>query len=141
MSHLTFHWGAIVLSAVVAFVFGFLWYGPLFGRRWGEEMGFDMASGEKPAMKTMLWPMAGNFTGNFLIAYVLTWVLAGVGIHWGGFLGVLMTTILIWTGFYLPTGFSQKGWEQRTWGFFGINMGYHFLNLMIIGTMITYIPF
>lgn len=140
MAHVDLHWGGMVLAAIVAFVFGFLWYGPLFGRRWGEEMGFDMDA-PRPGMKEMALPMGMNFAGNFLIAYSLSWVLGSFAEHWGGYLVVFLGNLIVWSGFYLPSGLSQVGWEQRTWGFFGINMGYHFLNLMIIGSMAYYIPF
>lgn len=33
------NWLAIVAAAVAAFVVGFLWYGPLFGKRWADAMG------------------------------------------------------------------------------------------------------
>lgn len=129
------------LAAVAAFIFGFLWYGPLFGRRWGEEQGFDMDA-ERPAMKEMAWPMIGQLVGAFLTAYALNWfIIGGLDGHWTGFLNVLIPSLIAWTGFYLPIGFSTVGWEQRSWGLFGINTGFHFLNLLLIGSMIYYIPF
>lgn len=140
MSNIEFHWGAMALAALASFIFGFLWYGPFFGRRWGEEMGFDMDA-DKPAMKEMTWPMLGNLVGNFLIAYTLTWLFAGISDHWSGFLMVLLPSLIIWSGIYLPMAISSKGWEQHTWEFVGINTSFHFLNLLLIGTMITYIHF
>ncbi len=140
MSHVDFNWGAMVLSAVAAFIIGFLWYGPLFGRRWGEEMGFDMDA-DKPPLKEMALPMGMNFVGNFLLAYSLTWVLHGFAGHWGGFGVVIMGALIIWTGFYLPVGLSRKGWEQRTWTFVGIDLGHALLALIVVGTMVYYIPF
>ena len=143
MAHIEFHWGGMALAAVAAFIFGFLWYGPLFGRRWGEEMGFDMDA-ERPSMGSMMWPMIGQLVGAFLTAYTLTWVLGGLADHWtdwGGFHAVLMVSLIAWSGFYLPIGFSSVGWEQRSWSFFGINTGFHFLNLLLIGSMVTFIPF
>ncbi len=38
------NWIAIAAGALVAFLLGWLWYGPLFGKAWMAEHGLDSAS-------------------------------------------------------------------------------------------------
>lgn len=33
--------GIVILAAIVPFVIGFFWYGPLFGKRWMKEVGLS----------------------------------------------------------------------------------------------------
>lgn len=48
---LNLNWVAVGLSAVAAFILGWLWFGPLFGKPWQAGMAMsdaDMASGNTP---------------------------------------------------------------------------------------------
>ena len=34
------NWASVIVAAIVCFLIGGLWYGPLFGRAWMQEFGF-----------------------------------------------------------------------------------------------------
>ncbi len=133
---------AIFLAVLASFIFGFLWYGPLFGKKWGALMKMDMK--KKPKTSVMVKAMALNVLGTFLIAYVLshnqqawrpsTW---GAGIDGSnamyGFLGGFFT----WLGFFIPMLLNTVAWEMRPWSLFALNAVYHFLNLQIIAHILA----
>lgn len=60
---------AIVVAVVAHFIFGFIWYTPLFGKAWGKEMGYD--PNQKPASSEMVKGMVFMIIGNFFMAWVL----------------------------------------------------------------------
>src|SRR5262249_30889084 len=67
--NIALNWLAIAVAVIAAFVFGFLWYGPLFGKTWAKLMGFDMS--KKPDSKMMMRYMAFQLLATFLTTYVL----------------------------------------------------------------------
>ena len=60
---------AILIAVVANFIFGAIWYMPLFGKAWAKEMKMD-ANGPKPPASAMIKGMSIMVIGNFLMAYV-----------------------------------------------------------------------
>src|ERR1051326_6187094 len=67
MPHINY-W-AVLVAAIVNFVLGWLWYGPLFGKPWAKMVGMDMS--KKPPMASMVKSMLLMFIGSLLMSYVL----------------------------------------------------------------------
>lgn len=141
------NWGAIVVSAFAAFFFGYLWYGPLFGKVWGKEMGMSLGAKPSPeAMKKMM--MKGliiQLVGLFLMAFVLAHAnqvwrpsVWGVGEDQPscvyGFFGALFT----WLGFLVPLQLNKVAWEMKSWKVFIINAGHDIINLLIMSMILSY---
>lgn len=92
---------AIVIAAVVSFLFGWLWYGVLFPKAWVEAVG--KTEEELRAQ--------GNSPTPFIIAFiaqlVMAWVLAGVIGHLGPdevtFRNGVISGAFIWLGFVITT--------------------------------------
>ncbi|MCC6278550.1 MAG: DUF1761 domain-containing protein [Oligoflexia bacterium] len=135
---------AILASIGAGMVFGFLWYGPIFGKAWAKGMG--LSSSFAPSKKQMQKAMVLQVIGLFLMAYVLAhsgqiwrpsvWGLGedgGSPLTWG-----FMSAFFTWLGFYVPMQFSKVAWENRPWKIFFINAGHDFLNLFIISTILAY---
>ncbi len=144
MPHIQLNWLAIFLSMVAAFVFGFFWYGPLFGKPWAKIMGLKMDC--KPEGKVMARAFGLQIVGLFLTTFVLAHTCQiwrpsvwGVGqddsnaIY--GFFGGFFT----WVGFYVPIQFGKISWENRPWKLFLINSTYDFLNLQLISQILVHI--
>lgn len=57
------NWIAVIVGAIAAFAFGWVWYGALFGKRWSEGLGITPP-------KDMPWiAMATQALGTFLFAW------------------------------------------------------------------------
>lgn len=98
------NYAAIGLAAVLQFVFGAIWYTPVFGKLWGKIHGFDKQSPEvqKEMMKKMGPLLAAQFVVTVLTTAVLAVLLAGTTSNWSAyeFAG------LCWLGFIVPTQVS-----------------------------------
>lgn len=95
---------AILVAALLQFVFGAIWYTPVFGKAWGRIHGFDKHTPEvqKEMMKSM-GPLLGmQFVVTIVTTVVLAVLLAGTISDWSdyAFAG------LIWLGFIVPTQIS-----------------------------------
>ena len=133
--------GAVIVATIANFVFGALWYMPLFGKAWSAEMKIPM-DGSKPPASLMIRGMVLMFVGNLLTA----WVLAHNSAAWMndmpaettkavfGFMGGFFT----WLGFFLPQDLSRMAWENKSGKLFAINTVYHFLALQIVAMILSY---
>ncbi len=132
---------AVVTAVVVNFLFGLIWYMPLFGKIWGKEMGYDPQI--KPEKNVMLKGMIFMVIGNFLFAWVLAWTMAS----WkfipganeiGPLKNATCSAFFLWLGFYFPINLSNTVWENKSWKLFGINAGYQLASLFIVALILSY---
>ena len=104
---------AVIVAAVVAFVIGFLFHGPLFGKVWMKLADIHPTGNEK--FSDMIPQMVGNMVMNVVCASVLAMfifvtssfyhnvgnVVGGMGIAFWAWLGFLVTSTsmdVIWMG-------------------------------------------
>ena len=135
---------AIVITVIANFIFGFLWYTPLFGKVWGREMGFDMD--KKPPASALIKGMVFMVIGNFLMAWVFAHNIAAWDPHtWGKDVqmmppagNAMMAALFTWLGFYFPTDLGSVAWEMKSWKLFFINTGYHLLSLVIAAFILVF---
>lgn len=92
---------AIVLAAVVSFMFGWLWYGVLFSKQWMAAVGKTEEDLKRQG------PSPAPFVIAFIAQLVMAWVLAGVIGHLGPgevtFKNAIIAAALIWAGFVITT--------------------------------------
>lgn len=125
------HANYLVLAAAVAasFVFGFLWYGPVFGKTWAGLMGMKIDKCNKPAPWAIPLTLLGTVLTTFVMAYVL-YIYKPYCTYGAAF--------FIWLGFYVPLLFSSVTWEGKPWKLFALNAAYYFLNLQLIAAVLTF---
>jgi hypothetical protein len=123
---------ALGLSVAASFIFGYVWYGPLFGKTWAQLMGIKMEEGKcgKPPISSLLLTILGAAFTTFVMAYILNILkpCCNVGM-----------ALLIWLGFYVPVQFGSVTWEGRPWKLFALNTVYTLLNLQLISAILTYV--
>jgi hypothetical protein len=134
---------AIAAAAASTIVIGFLWYGPLFGAAWMKEMG--VAPDFKPAPSLLKRSMLLMITGAVLTAMMLacgieifrpsTWK---AGIDAPPAIYGLCAALFAWAGFCVPMLLGGVAWENRSWKWFGINAGYHFVTLLTAAMLLAY---
>jgi len=133
---------AILVATVANFIFGFLWYTPLFGKAWAKEMGFVVD--RKPTPGELGKGMTLMVIGNFLMAYVFAhnnaaWsFVPGMNIEAIGPAATIgQAAVFTWLGFYVPTDLSVVAWENKSWKLFFINTMYHLGTLIIAATILV----
>ena len=136
---------AVLVAMVANFIFGWVWYGPLFGKAWAGEMGMSMD--QKPGAGVMIKGMILMLIGCYLTAMVLAhdaaaWAMVP-GMTMGdvsavkfGFMGGFFT----WLGFYLPQNLSRLAWESKSMKLFAINAIYSFLALQVVAQILSHMP-
>lgn len=90
---------AVVLAAVVSFMFGWVWYGVLLSKPWLDAVGktAEEIKGDGPS------PMP--FVIAFVAQFIMAWVLAGVIGHLGPgevtFKNGVISAAFLWLGFVI----------------------------------------
>jgi len=137
------NWLAIVVSVVVAFLVGGLWYGPLFGKVWKKEMGVPLDA--KPTGSEMGKSLSLNVIGTFLIAFVLAHDVLGwrpsawnAGADAPPAVYGFFAAFFAWLGFMVPVLLNGVAFERKSWRLFFINAAHQFVSLQIIGMILTF---
>ena len=141
--NIVIYWPAIIVAFACAFVFGGIWYGPLFGKKWARLVGMDCE--KKPDSKLIQRAMMLQAFGLFLTTWVLVhsgqvWrpSVWGIGADQPDYVYGLFNAFFTWIGFFIPLQLGKIAWENRPWKLFFINAGHDFLTLLIISMILTY---
>ena len=110
---LSIHFGSVLLAAVVSFILGFMFHGPISGKLWMKLANIHPTGNEK--FKDMIPQMFWNLVVNIVTAYILAMfifttasyyntlgnVVGGMGIAFWAWLGFIVTSTsidVIWMG-------------------------------------------
>ena len=127
-------WLGIVIAAAFSFLFGMLWYGPLFGKNWMKLVGIkkeDMKM-ENPGL-TMSSAILGSFLTAFTLELFLNW--ADVSLFHAG-LGIALFSFL---GFSGPKMMDGVLWGNQGWALFGFNAAYTILAYVGMVAVLFYV--
>lgn len=111
---------AVIVASIVSFFFGWVWYGPLFGKIWSTENKMKMES--KPQ-----WCKLGY---HFLTTLVLVYFFATL--FEGGFWNGIILAGVVWAGFIVSQRAASMIWMKQSWKLFWVDISYHILNLALI---------
>ncbi len=114
---LTINFVSVLVAAIVAFILGFLFHGPVSGKLWMKLANIHPTGNEK--FKDMIPQMVWNFVVNIVTAGVMAIIFALVfasplmgpvtGLR-GAIIGVL-----IWLGFLVTSSSIDVIWMGRSW--------------------------
>ena len=122
---------AVVVSAVVYWVLGAVWYGFLFSKAWMdlEHLSKDQAKSMNPVLPYFI-TFVLNLVIAFFLAQLCTWRNASTAAR-GASLGVLL-----WIGFVGPITYTTNMYEMRPFNLFLINEGYSLVGLLLMGAIL-----
>ncbi len=126
---------AVLVCAVLSMVLGFIWYGPLFGKKWLEICEADKLDLERRAeMMKGVWKLyLTQFLLTLLQLYVLSWYIGTVG----SLSSPLHTALSIWLAFIVPTVAGSAMWNNDSakvsWAKFLIQGGYQLVLFVMSG--------
>ena len=123
------NWLAILVAALLPMIIGFLWYGPLFGKKWMSLMGTT-----EEEIKAGFNPMKSygvSFIGAILTAYVMA-RLMGDGMD----MSALTFGGMCWLGFYLTHGWQAVAYEGKSMSLYALNMGYNLVALLAMAFLL-----
>ncbi len=106
---------AILVATIAQFIFGAIWYMPIFGKLWGKIHGFDQVPKEKQKeiMKDMWIPLVIQFVGTTVTSTVFALLLFGFPPEWN----IYGLGFFFWLGFIFPTQVAAVlfGGTQPKW--------------------------
>lgn len=121
----------ILVAAVITFVLGFLWYGPVFGKQWVGYMGITEEQAKSVSQKKMIPGYVVTFLGNVVtITFLLFFTFLAGTTFWH-------MALLIWIGFIVFDEMGAVFWMKKPWGFFFINAGYRLVMLLLAGYILS----
>ena len=132
------NFGAVLFSMIFSVVLGFIWYGPLFGKKWMALSGIVMPS-EKPKFSSMIRPIVISFVGAIFMSFVLSSSIAFHNAYYGvvGYAPTLSIAIFLWLGFIVPVHLNFSGWEKKSWTLFFINTSYWLVFLLVSASVVV----
>ncbi len=133
---------AVLVSAVVYFVIGWVWHSPLmFGKVWEKWLGFDkLSKKEKKAMMKKMGPVMGvAFLTTLLAAYCLAYtVMSGMSFyHVAGVSAGLQAGFWTWLGFIVTTQLNGVLWEKKPFKIYLINISYYLVSFLVMGSILA----
>lgn len=125
------NWWAVLASAVVMHIIGWLWYGPLFGKLWQHLSGIT-PSGEKKGMgKAIVWGLLASLVMSVVINKVLE-VTPNLSAWCGAAVGATL-----WLGFVATTQINSVLYEKKSMKLFALNAGYYLVTMAIAGVILA----
>lgn len=121
------NWIAVVLAAVVYFVLGAVWYGPLFGKMWVAGMGLNPDS-----MQAAKSGFVITFVANLGLATALASITAGLT----GAGAAMQAAFWLWLGLVATTATVNAVWDSRPWSVLAINQGYHLVAMLLAAAIV-----
>lgn len=130
---------AVLVAAIVAFILGFLFHGPILGKTWMRLANIKMTGKEK--MSDMYGQMFWNFVANFITAYVLAIVYLfasnspftnGATIDTG-----LMCGFWVWLGFLVTSTSIEVIWMGKSRTLWLFEVGCSLVVMLAMGAIIA----
>lgn len=129
---------AVILLAVVSMIIGYIWYGPLFGKKWMEVVGATSLDMEK--RKEMQKKAGPLYLIQFVLVLFQVLVLAHLIADTTKVSG-LERSLWIWAAFIIPTLAAGSMWNNDSsrvaWSRFLIQGGYQLILFIIFGFVLA----
>ena len=129
---------AIALCAILSMVIGFVWYGPLFGKKWAEIIGATAQTAEeRKKMQATAGPL---YAVQFVLSIFQVWVLAYYIAGWQDAPGVV-NALWIWAAFIMPVVAGASMWNNDSgkvkWTRFLLQSGYQLVLFIVYGLILS----
>ncbi len=132
---------AVIVAVVANFIFGSIWYMPLFGKLWAKEMGFEMSEKRDKAimMRGMLFMVIGNLLFAWVFAHnIAAWQFVPGIKEMGAVANAITAAFLTWLGFYFPGYLTATVWERKSWVLFAIDGAYQLIALLMVAFILSF---
>jgi hypothetical protein len=133
MHHLHFNHFAILVSALIQWFLGAIWYSPvLFAKPWMAIVGIQPGNAKKNSMIAgMITSFVGSLVLSFVLAHLILWSGATTA-AWGALIGSI-----VWAGFMAAPLAATYIYEGRPFKLFAINLGYWLVAIVASGILLA----
>jgi hypothetical protein len=126
---------AVLVSAIITFVIGALWYSPLlFGKQW---IAFNNVTPEK--VEAMRKNAAMLYGASFVCYLVLAAVFAVLirMVHLQSVLAGAKMGGMLWVGFVATLGLTAKLYSGRSFKAYALDAGYQLVFMVVMGLILV----
>ena len=123
-------WLAILVGTVAMFVVGWLWYGPLFGKRWARENGVTNPGGAMPGASVLVKGFLQTFVINIGIAYFIT-ALHVMFQNEPSFETMIVSSFVLSLFVIGAAFYASVVYLKRSLTVWGIDTGYYFVGIAV----------
>ncbi len=126
---------AVIVSAVIHFMIGGLWYGLIFGAKFIELIGWSPEKLHQVGSQ--------NHTKEYIFAFLSSLVLVYILAHFiqytraKGVVDGMQTAFWLWLGFVATTQLATVVFEERSLGLYFLNIGYQLVAGLITGALLA----
>ena len=126
---------AVLVAAVVSFILGAIWHGPLFGKTWAAAKGLtpeQIEAGKKDMPRYMVI--------IFLLLIVVAWALAVLAeyTHLATWMQGLKLGLICWIGFAVTVSFAEAAMTSgRKYTTFYIGAGSWLITFVVSGIIVS----
>jgi hypothetical protein len=120
-----------LVTTAVKFLFGFAWFGFLFGKQWQSLTGISQES--------MKAGMPKAIATDLITTFIMAWVLVHA-VHYAGALSWgqgAMVGFFNWLGFIGAPTLAAMMYEKRPLKLYLINNAYQLISLLIMGAIVA----
>ena len=127
----------ILAAGITSVVIGAIWYSPfLFGNVWARHAGLTPEMMEKGKRRMPFVAFFGLLI-SMLIAYVMQDV--GIALNTYDVVGAFVLGLWCWLGFAVPVVLSAVVWEQKSFVYLLITLGYWFVSFVAMALVMFYV--
>ncbi|MCW5725358.1 MAG: DUF1761 domain-containing protein [Maricaulaceae bacterium] len=122
-----------LLGAIGFMAVGFVWYGPLFGKKWMALNGFTEESFKDANMAAT---MGKGFANALVTAAILALILTKL--EAGALTSALLKSFILWLGFSATTQMLAHIWERQKFELTALNLGNQLVGFLVAGAIISF---
>ena len=126
---------AVIVAAIVHFMLGGLWYGPLFGNKFLEIIAWTPEQQAQIVAQTHWSTYLLAFLTSLILVSTLAYFIQYTGAKGAG--GGMQTAACLWLGFVATTQLATVIFEQRKLGLYLLNIGYQLVAGLICGALLA----
>lgn len=124
---------AVLVATIAAWLFGWIYYGPLFGKKWMQLTGMKGGKKDKEGMGKK---MATHFITMFIFAYTLAVFIGSTGSV--AVAGGATLAIVVAIGFIAMHDVGGMLWRKDSFNLYLLNQVYNVIALALMGGIIGY---
>ncbi len=130
---------AVLVSGVVIFILGGLWYSALFRDPWMRLMGITQEKMKEDMAKMPKSTMPIMYGMALVTALITAWVMAIMVNHFGNLTALRGAEIatLSWLGFAATTSYATSMFSMQPKALWAINSGYNLVSFVIAGVILA----
>ncbi|TGL62085.1 DUF1761 domain-containing protein [Leptospira sarikeiensis] len=130
---------AVLVSAITAFILGFLFHGPIFGKVWMKLANIHPTGNEKfsDMVPQMLWNLFANVVTAYVLAVIYLFASSSTYLGGSGIWKGVICGLWVWLGFIITSTSMEVIWMGRGVKLWLFECGCSLVVMAVMGAIIA----